>query len=167
MHSIDFVEFDDRIHMLSGDDSEPEPIVSDEIYEMSGVTLGPRMPVPFRLVPEMLIRFRLHMLMMFTLLMYSMLSAGKVVRQQPPAAARPLEGRLPRRSTHRDALIQALSQIRVETTTIPKGLIHMVTVCKATYIVFSNDDLPSEGSSHTFPFIYMLVVQAVGSHLSF
>ena len=52
MHSIDFVEFDDRIHMLSGDDSEPEPIVSDEIYEMSGVTLGPRMPVPFRLVPE-------------------------------------------------------------------------------------------------------------------
>ena len=59
-------------------------------------------------------------------------------------------------STHRDALIQALSQIRVETTTIPKGLIHMVTVCKATYIVFSNDDLPSEGSSHTCPlYIYV------------
>ena len=52
MHSIDFVEFDDRIYMLSWDDSEPEPIVSDEIYEMSEVTLGPRMPVPFRLVPE-------------------------------------------------------------------------------------------------------------------
>ena len=52
MHSIDFVKFDDRIHMLSWDDSEPEPIVSDEIYEMSGVTLGPRMPVLFRLVPE-------------------------------------------------------------------------------------------------------------------
>ena len=27
MHSIDFVEFDDYIHMLSWDDSEPEPIV--------------------------------------------------------------------------------------------------------------------------------------------
>ena len=52
MHSIDFVEFDDHIYMLSWDDSEPEPIVSDQIYEMSEVTLGPRMPVPFRLVPE-------------------------------------------------------------------------------------------------------------------
>ena len=52
MHSIDFVEFDDHIHMLSWDDSKPEPIVSDGIYEMSEVTLGPRMPVPFRLVPE-------------------------------------------------------------------------------------------------------------------
>ena len=52
MHSIDFFEFDDHIHMLTWDDSEPEPIVSDGIYEMSGVTLGPQMPVPFRLVPE-------------------------------------------------------------------------------------------------------------------
>ena len=52
MHSIDFVEFDERIHMLSWDDFEPEPIALDEIYEMSEVTLGPRMPVPFRLVPE-------------------------------------------------------------------------------------------------------------------
>ncbi|RVW86525.1 hypothetical protein CK203_042130 [Vitis vinifera] len=31
MHSIDFVEFDDYIHMLSWDDSEPEPIVVDEV----------------------------------------------------------------------------------------------------------------------------------------
>ena len=52
MHSIDFVEFDDHIHMLSWDDSEPERIVSDGICEMSGVTLGPRMPVPFKLVPD-------------------------------------------------------------------------------------------------------------------
>ena len=52
MHSIDFFEFDDHIHMLTWDDSKSEPIVSDGIYEMSGVTLGPRMPVPFRLVPE-------------------------------------------------------------------------------------------------------------------
>ena len=52
MHSIDFVEFDDRIHMLSWNDSEPEPIMSYEIYEMSKVTLGPRMPIPFRLVSE-------------------------------------------------------------------------------------------------------------------
>ena len=52
MHSIDFVEFDDHIRMLSWDDSEPEPIVSDGISEMSGVTLGPRMLVHFRLVLE-------------------------------------------------------------------------------------------------------------------
>ena len=52
MHSIDFVKFDDHIHMLSWDDSMPEPIVSDGICEMSGVTLRPRMLVHFRLVPE-------------------------------------------------------------------------------------------------------------------
>ena len=54
-------------------------------------------------------------------------------------------------STHRDALIRALSQIRVETTTSPKGLIHMMTADKATCIVFSDDDLPSKGSNHTCP----------------
>ncbi|RVW29023.1 hypothetical protein CK203_088881 [Vitis vinifera] len=54
-------------------------------------------------------------------------------------------------STHRDALIRALSQIRVETTTTPEGLIHMMTVGRATCIVFSDDDLPPEGSDHTRP----------------
>ena len=54
-------------------------------------------------------------------------------------------------STHRDALIQALSQIRVETITTPEGLIHMVTAGRATCIIFSNDDLSPEGSSHTRP----------------
>ena len=51
-------------------------------------------------------------------------------------------------STHRDALIRALSQIRVETTTTPKGLIHMMTTDKATCIVFSDDDLLPEGLDH-------------------
>ena len=54
-------------------------------------------------------------------------------------------------STHRDALIRALSQIRVETTTSPEGLIHIMTVGRATCIVFSDDDLPPEGSDHTHP----------------
>ena len=44
-------------------------------------------------------------------------------------------------STHRDALIQALSQIRVKTTTTLEGLIHMMTSSMATCIVVSNDDL--------------------------
>ena len=54
-------------------------------------------------------------------------------------------------STHRDALIRALSQIRVETTTSLEGLIHMMTAGGATCIVFSDDDLPPEGSNHTRP----------------
>ena len=41
VHSIDFDELDDHIHMLSWDDSKPEPMESDEIYEIGGVTLGP------------------------------------------------------------------------------------------------------------------------------
>ena len=52
VHSIDFVELDDHIHMLSWDESEPEPIVLDEIYEIGRVALGPRMSTPFRLILE-------------------------------------------------------------------------------------------------------------------
>ena len=51
-------------------------------------------------------------------------------------------------STHRDALIRALSQIRVDTATTPEGLIHFLIADRATCIVFSDDDLPPEGSDH-------------------
>ena len=54
-------------------------------------------------------------------------------------------------STHRDALIRALSQIRVDTATTPGGLIHFLTADRATCIVFSDDDLPHEGSDHVRP----------------
>ena len=54
-------------------------------------------------------------------------------------------------STHRDALIRALSQIRVDTATTPGGLIHFLTADKATCIVFSDEDLPPEGSDHVHP----------------
>ena len=54
-------------------------------------------------------------------------------------------------STHRDALIRALSQIRVDTATTPGGLIHFLTADRATCIVFSDDDLPPEGSDHVRP----------------
>ena len=60
-------------------------------------------------------------------------------------------------STHRDALIRALSQIRVETSTTPEGLIHMMTTDRATCIVFFADDLPLKGSDHTRP-LYIIVV---------
>ena len=48
-------------------------------------------------------------------------------------------------------MIRALSQIRVGTTTTPGGLIHFLTADKATCIVFSEDDLPPEGSNHVRP----------------
>ena len=53
--------------------------------------------------------------------------------------------------THRDALIRALSQIRVDTATTPGGLIHFLTADRATCIVFSDNDLPLEGSDHVCP----------------
>ena len=53
--------------------------------------------------------------------------------------------------THRDALIRALSQIRVDIATTPKGLIHFLTADRATCIAFSGDDLPPKGSDHVRP----------------
>ena len=37
IHFMDFTESDDRIHMLSWDDFEPELVVVDESYEVDGV----------------------------------------------------------------------------------------------------------------------------------
>ena len=54
-------------------------------------------------------------------------------------------------STHRDALVRALGQIRVDTATTLEELIHMLTADRATCIVFSDDDLPLEGSNHVRP----------------
>ena len=130
MHSIDFVKFDDHIHMLSCDDSELEPIVSDEIYEMSGMTLGPRMLVPFRLVPEAAL-IQTATVEPLTFPHYSaqtpfvlilnvdevqtpyvddvhtsdvqyVICGGRVVRKQPPTTLRPLEGTSSQEEVRRD-----------------------------------------------------------------
>ena len=58
---------------------------------------------------------------------------------------------LPSSNTHREALIKALSHIRVDTATTPGGLIHFLTTDRATYIVFSDNDFPPEGSDHVRP----------------
>ncbi|XP_010650381.1 uncharacterized protein LOC100855002 [Vitis vinifera] len=208
IHLLDFDETDDHVYMLSWDDSDPKPIMPTKIYETSGVTLEPQMPAPFRLVPEAasvqaatskpltFIRYSVQMPYILILdveevraphvdisqtpdIQY-VLRGGRVMRQPPPAAVRPVEGTsaseevrveddeilrqlqstqarisiwslLASSSTHRDALIRALSQIRVETTTTPEGLIHMMTAGRATCIVFSDDNLPPEGSDHTRP----------------
>ena len=52
---------------------------------------------------------------------------------------------------HRDALVRALGQIRVDTATTAKGLIHIFTSDRASCIVFFDDDLPPEGSNHVRP----------------
>ena len=52
IHFMDFIEPDDCIHMLSWDDSEPEPIVVDESYEVDGVISNTQTSTPFRLVPD-------------------------------------------------------------------------------------------------------------------
>ena len=54
-------------------------------------------------------------------------------------------------NTHRDALIRALSHIRVDTATTPGGLIHFLPTDRATCLVFSDDDLPHEGLHHVRP----------------
>ena len=45
-------------------------------------------------------------------------------------------------------MVRALGQIRVDTTTTPEGLIHLLTIDRATCIVFSDDNLPLDGSNH-------------------
>ncbi|XP_034707011.1 uncharacterized protein LOC117930461 [Vitis riparia] len=224
IHFLEFDEIDDHIHMLSDDDSDPEPIMPDVIYEMSGVTLGPRMPAPFRLVPEaasvqaatveplILPHYSVrtpfilipdveevqapHVDDSQTLDIQYVLRGGRVMRQPPPAAARPVEGTsapeevraeddeilrqlqstqarisiwslLASSSTHRDALTRALSQIRVDTTTTPEGLIHMMTAAEPhasysqTMICHLRAQITRVHST------YLSVVQVAESHLSF
>ena len=60
-------------------------------------------------------------------------------------------GLLASSNTHRDALIRAFSQIRVDIATTPGGLIHFLTADRATCFIFSDNDLPPEGSDHVRP----------------
>ncbi|RVW20700.1 hypothetical protein CK203_115914 [Vitis vinifera] len=172
IHHMDLIE-DDSIHMLSWDDGLPEPIVLHDSYEIDGVSLVPQAPAPFSLIPDEA---------PFQLTHPTPLVIGS---QPPPPAVRPFEGTtsheevrreddevlrqlqstqarisiwslLASSNTHRDALIRALSQIRVETTTTPEGLIHMMTAGRATCIVFSDDDLPPDGLDHVRP-LYITV----------
>ncbi|KAL6330164.1 hypothetical protein AAG906_040084 [Vitis piasezkii] len=52
IHFIYFTKPDDRIHMLSWDDYESEPIVVDESYEVDGVISNSQASASFRLVPN-------------------------------------------------------------------------------------------------------------------
>ena len=52
IHFLDFVDSDDHVCMMSWDDMDPEPKELGDIYETSSMSLGPQVPTPFRLVPE-------------------------------------------------------------------------------------------------------------------
>ncbi|RVW47067.1 hypothetical protein CK203_116113 [Vitis vinifera] len=189
IHFLDFDEIDDHVHMLSWDDSDPEP----------------QMLTPFRLrsdavvvlVPDVEEVQAPHSDDPQTPDVQYILRGGRVLRQPPPAAAaRPLGGTSSQKevrveddeilrqlqstqarisiwsllafsNTHRDALTRALSQIRVDTTTTPEGLIHMMTASKATCIVFSMMTCHRRARTTLVRSTYLLAVQAAESHLSF
>ncbi|RVW80741.1 hypothetical protein CK203_050712 [Vitis vinifera] len=104
MHSIDFVKFDDHIHMLSCDDSELEPIVSDEIYEMSGMTLdlGCFAQTPFVLILNVDEVQTPYVDDVHTSDVQYVICGGRVVRKQPPTTLRPLEGTSSQEEVRRD-----------------------------------------------------------------
>ncbi|WKA04749.1 hypothetical protein VitviT2T_022757 [Vitis vinifera] len=135
IHHIDFVE-DDNIHMMSWDDGLLEPIVLNDGYEID--TVGFQTSTPFSLISDW-VPFEL-----------TPIAALGIARQGPsvPFILRPDDDD----SEGRDAL----SQIQVETTTTSEGLIHMMMADRATCIVFSDYDLPLEGSNHTRP-LYITV----------
>ncbi|RVW89168.1 Retrovirus-related Pol polyprotein from transposon 17.6 [Vitis vinifera] len=147
IHHMDLIE-DDSIHMLSLDDGLPEPIVLHDSYEIDGVSLIVTRSGKIAQLPPPAVR------------PFEGATSHEEVRREDDEVLRQLQSTQARisiwsllasSSTHRDALIQALSQIRVETTTTPKRLIHMMTAGRATCIVFSNDDLPPGGLDHVRP----------------
>ncbi|RVW86552.1 hypothetical protein CK203_045629 [Vitis vinifera] len=146
IHFLDFDEIDGHVHMLSWDDPDPEPIMPAGIYETSGVTLEPQMSAPFRLVPEGSIctgghfrAFDIHALI-----------------APPPAAARPVEGT----SASQEERPPVTPPRCTDSSSEPdqsryhdhsRGTHSYDDGCRATCIVFSDDDLPPEGSDHTRP----------------
>ncbi|KAL6319593.1 hypothetical protein AAG906_020670 [Vitis piasezkii] len=157
VHFMDFTKPDDRIHMLSLDDSKLEPIVVDESYEVDGVISDPQAFTPFRLVPN---TPPVHL----TTDVQYVIRGGRMIRQQPPIVARPLESDVTQEETKRedDEILRALSQIQVETSISPEGLIHMLTVDKDTYIVFSADDLPHVDNGSAVNICLQATIVALG-----
>ncbi|RVX12203.1 hypothetical protein CK203_010754 [Vitis vinifera] len=182
IHFLDFDETDDHVHMLSWDDPDPEPIMPAG-FTRRAATSEPltftrySVQAPYILIPDVEEVRAPHVDISQTPDIQYILRGGRVMRQPPPAAARPVEGTsasqeevraeddeilrqlqstqarisiwslLASSSTHRDALTRALSQIRVDTTTTPEGLIHMMTAGRATCIAPSPSVLLDNGSA--------------------
>ncbi|RVW73633.1 hypothetical protein CK203_057050 [Vitis vinifera] len=171
---VHLIEFSgDEIFMMGWDGEAPQPISLYEDSDFSGYIRGqqhvPPM-TPFILFPEK------YGLVYRDVQIVT--RSGRVA--QPPPVDRPFAGTdardeiqreddqilhqlrtiqarisiwslLALSSTHKDALIRALSHIRIDTATTLEGLIHFLTADKATCLVFSDDDLPLEGSDHVRP----------------
>ncbi|KAL6310559.1 hypothetical protein AAG906_015297 [Vitis piasezkii] len=141
IHHMDFVQ-DDVIHMLSWDDGLHRMIV-----RMMAMRVD--MFAPFILWPE-------------DVDVQVMTRSGRIAQATPPVT-RPFGGTDSREEVRREDDEILRHQIRVETSTTPEALIHMMTADRATCIVFSADDLPPEGSDHTRPLYITVVLRAYDS----
>ncbi|RVW62997.1 Transposon Ty3-I Gag-Pol polyprotein [Vitis vinifera] len=125
----------DEIFMMGWDGEAPQSISLYEESDFVGYIPRQQIPRPFSLTPNR-----------------NLWAASSITNSytawKGSTTSTPLTGHL---LTHRDALVRALGQIRVDTATTPEGLIHMLTADRATCIVFSDDDLPPEGSNHVRP----------------
>ena len=111
-HFLDFSVDDDVIRVLSWDDLVPEPIILDGSYEVDGITSSPQTPMLFRLIldvapmqllaPRSMTDSRHTTQTPFILTpcedqtdshdVQYVIRGGRVLRQQPPALAKPLDG---------------------------------------------------------------------------
>ncbi|RVW66312.1 hypothetical protein CK203_066367 [Vitis vinifera] len=138
IHHIDFVE-DDNIHMMSWHDGLPEPIVLNDGYEVD--TVGSLTSTPFSLISDWKpfeltpttpsATARQGPPVPFILWpndddlegrdVQIVTRSGRVAYYRVHRPRISIWSLLSPSSTHRDALIWALSQIRVDTTTTPEG----------------------------------------------
>ncbi|RVW84684.1 Transposon Tf2-2 polyprotein [Vitis vinifera] len=151
VHLIEFTR--DEISMMGWDGEAPQPISLYEESDFVGYIPRQQIPRPFSLTPD-----KIYGLPPISPIVTR---SGRVA--QPPPVDRPFAGIAAREevqreddeilrqlrttqarisiwsllassSTHRDALVRALGQIRVDTATTPEGLIHMLKADRATCI---------------------------------
>ncbi|RVW69899.1 hypothetical protein CK203_059131 [Vitis vinifera] len=166
IHFLDFVDSDDYICMLSWDDTELAPKEASVQTTIVEPPTFMRYSVQTLFVWESLETTTSHRRQTIRGDICSekvRAEDDEILRQlQSTQAHISIWSLLASFSTHRDALTRVLSQIRVDTTTTLEGLIHMMTAGRATCIIFSDDDLPLEGSDHTRP-LYISTVRAYDS----
>ncbi|RVW67410.1 hypothetical protein CK203_065198 [Vitis vinifera] len=146
--------------MMGWDGEAPQPISLYEDSNFSGYIHGQQVPRPFRLILDEIPRQTTVSSMLERMFRKRMMRY--CASCAPHRLAYPFGGLLASSSTHRDALIRALSQIRVDTATTIEGLIHFLTANRATCIVFSDDDLPPKGSDHVRPLFIDVACSVVG-----
>ncbi|RVW87539.1 Transposon Ty3-G Gag-Pol polyprotein [Vitis vinifera] len=173
IHHIDFVE-DDSIHMMSWDDGLPEPIVLDDGYEVD--TVGSQSFTPFSLISDW-IPFELTPIAPPTTARQGppapfilrlddddlegrdvqIVTRSGRVAQPPPLVSRPFDGAVSHEEVRRedDEILRQLQNPRRDHHYLG-GVDSHDDSDRATCIVFSDDDLPPEGSDHTCP-LYITV----------